>query len=483
MQKTVGSPFSKLPANKYLSLSVLALSALILLVVNKIIQHGCFMDGGLYLSVSKKYARELGDFWHPHFSKTQSNYFTEQPPLYFFVMQCFYRAFGMGFVAERIFALFCIGFTLLMIHLCWKLITGNARGASFPIFMFVITPVIFWAYSNFVEEVLMTGFVLLSAYASLRAVKENEKTWLWLTLAAIASVLAFLTKGIQGCFALALLPCLAVSQYPRQLKFLLVRSFYVWLLFAGILFGIALLYPQSVVFFKDYINNRLEKAFVSEVHKTTNNHLYLAGHLFMELLPAGILCLLLWVGVRKKTTHGKMALCFFLLGICGSFPLMLTTEQRGFYLVTSVPYFILSLALLTRASLDHLLEKPGARHLRLPSLGILVGSVVWMCMHIGAAQCDLVLMRDVKRMCALFSYGEVVGLDPSLSRGYTLKNYLILEKYISCDEEHPRNNPYLIWRRESPPSDSTGLIRVNMYMPEFVLYRSAGATYSATTRK
>jgi hypothetical protein len=75
-------------------------------------------------------------------------------------------------------------------------------------------------------------------------------------------------------------------------------------------------------------------------------------------------------------------------------------------------------------------------------------------------------------MSSLFSYGDIVGLDPSLKAGYTLKNYLILEKYISCDESDPRSRKYIIWRREIPPADSSGLIRLNMYMPEFILYRN-----------
>lgn len=459
--------------NKYRLIQVLALAAFVLLILNKILQHGFFMDGGLYLSVSKNYARGLGTFWHPHFSKTQSNYFTEQPPLYFFVMQLFYKLLGMGFFAERIFALVCILFSGWMIHLCWTLLTDKPHASAFPLLLFIITPVIFWAYSNFVEEILMTGFVLLSVYACLRVFLKQQKVGLWILIAAGASMLAFLTKGIQGCFALATLPCMAIAADYRKSGRILLYGLYVFLVFVGLLFLLAFLFPQSVIFFTDYANNRLEKAFVSEVHKTTSNHFYLAGHLFMELLPAGILCLLLWISARKKSRFGSSALGLFLIGICGSFPLMLTSEQRGFYLVTSLPYFILSLSVLALPSLDFLLNKPRSSALRIPSVLLLAGSVVWMAIHIGNWQCDRILMRDVKRMSALFSYGDVVGLDPSLSRGYTLKNYLVLEKYISCDESTPRSRKYIIWRRETPPADSSGLIRLNMYMPEFILYRNS----------
>ncbi|MFN4853272.1 MAG: ArnT family glycosyltransferase [Bacteroidota bacterium] len=285
---------------KYRSIQLIALSAFILLILNKILQHGFFMDGGLYLSVAKNYARGLGTFWHPHFSKTQSDYFTEQPPLYFFVMHLFYKFLGMGFFAERIFALVCVFFTCFMIHLCWALLTDKPRASAFPLLLFMITPVIFWAYSNFVEEILMTGFVLVSVYASLHIFLRQKKVVLLIWVAAGASVLAFLTKGIQGCFALATLPCMAIAHDFRKSGRMILYSIYVFLVFVLLLFLLALLFPQSVVFFTDYANNRLEKAFVSEVHKTTGNHLYLAGHLFMELLPAGILCLLLWLVARKK---------------------------------------------------------------------------------------------------------------------------------------------------------------------------------------
>jgi hypothetical protein len=464
--------FSIASEKKYRSIQLIALSAFILLILNKILQHGFFMDGGLYLSVSKNYARGLGTFWHPHFSKTQFDYFTEQPPLYFFVMHLFYKFLGMGFFAERIFALVCVFFTSLMIHLCWVLLTDKPRASAFPLLLFIITPVIFWAYSNFVEEILMTGFVLVSVYASLHIFRREQKVEFWIVVAAGASVLAFLTKGIQGCFALATLPCMAIAHDLRKSGRNFLYSFYVFLVFALLLLLLALLFPHSVIFFTDYANNRLEKAFVSEVHKTTGNHLYLAEHLFMELLPAGILCLLLWLAARKKTGFGRLALGMFLIGICGSFPLMLTTEQRGFYLVTSLPYFMLSMALMVLPSLDFFLEKTGAKSLRVSSLLLLAATVGWMSLNIGNWQCDRILMRDVKRMSSLFSYGDIVGLDPSLKAGYTLKNYLILEKYISCDESDPRSRKYIIWRREIPPADSSGLIRLNMYMPEFILYRN-----------
>ena len=90
------------------------------LIVSQLIQDGVFMDGMLYISVSKNLADGIGTFWNPHFSLTSMASFHEQPPLYFGLLALFYKIFGTSMYVERIFCFVCYVITAIYINKLWK---------------------------------------------------------------------------------------------------------------------------------------------------------------------------------------------------------------------------------------------------------------------------------------------------------------------------------------------------------------------------
>jgi hypothetical protein len=46
------------------------ISTTIILVLSQLVQEGAFMDGMLYIAVSKNYALQHGTFWKPNLSQT-----------------------------------------------------------------------------------------------------------------------------------------------------------------------------------------------------------------------------------------------------------------------------------------------------------------------------------------------------------------------------------------------------------------------------
>jgi len=86
---------------------IFTIAVIIILIVSQLLQDGAFMDGMLYVSVSKNLAIGHGTFWNLNFSQTFLPEFHEQPPLYFGLLSLFYKAFGTSLYVERLFCFLC----------------------------------------------------------------------------------------------------------------------------------------------------------------------------------------------------------------------------------------------------------------------------------------------------------------------------------------------------------------------------------------
>ena len=180
------------------------ISAILILIISQLIQDGIFMDGILYISVSKNLADGLGTFWEPNFSKTYFTIFREQPPLYFGLLALFYKIFGTSMYVERLFCFVCFMFTLIFIHKIWKGLFFDDeqlnRNSWLAILFFTTIPICFWSYANLVEETVMTLFATMSVYYLSQALFIKKNVVFYLILAGICVFLSSLTKGIQGLF-------------------------------------------------------------------------------------------------------------------------------------------------------------------------------------------------------------------------------------------------------------------------------------------
>jgi 4-amino-4-deoxy-L-arabinose transferase-like glycosyltransferase len=309
-------------------------SIIVFLVISQLIQDGMFVDGLLYVSVSKNLADGLGTFWNPHVSKTFFSSFHEQPPLYFKLLAFFYIIFGDSIYVERFFSFICLSSTAFYIHKLWKkiVITNNltANNSWLPILLWISVPVCFWAYTNNVEETLMSLFVLAAVYHIYLALFLNKKVFIHLFIAGLFIFLSSLTKGIQGIF-----PVISVVAYYFIYKNISLRKTICYsLILIGIpliIYGTLILLNKDVVTsFETYYKMRFVKTF-NNVHDTTQNHFEILIRLFTELLPTIIISLFIFFAAKNnvknnivpKTNH-KLICWFLLIGLSGSLPLMIT---------------------------------------------------------------------------------------------------------------------------------------------------------------
>ena len=441
---------------------LLTLTAMMILVVSQLIQDGAFMDGMLYVSVSKNLADGIGTFWDPHFCISYQSSFHEQPPLYFGLLALFYKVFGGSMYVERLFCFCCFLLTGFYIHKLWRKIffadPAIARNSWLPVLYWTIIPICFWAYTNMVEEVVMSLFVVIAVYHSFIALFLEKRVILNLVLSGIFIFLAFFTKGIQGIF-----PVIAAG------AFWLIRKNYIFktmLLHSLLLVGIPLLiYFMTVTLsadahtsFDKYFGNRLVGTF-SNRNDTTDTHFFLLGRLITHLLPIAAISFLLRLIFRKyKATvrnerNSDVIKWLLLLGFSGSLPLLITLEQRSFYLVTSMPFFALSIAVWAAPQVSAALSFADAGSKRYKAFALitvllLAASVGFSALQAGKAKRDAGTLQDVYAFGKLLGHGEIVTVPSRMDYEFSFKEYMIRYFYINTvsAERH-----YFICKKDTPP--------------------------------
>jgi 4-amino-4-deoxy-L-arabinose transferase-like glycosyltransferase len=447
-------------SSKTLPFWLFTISAILILTISQLIQDGVFMDGMLYISVSKNLADGMGTFWEPHFSKTVMTVFREQPPLYFGMLAIFFKVFGSSMYVERLYCFICFVLTLIYIHKIWKAIfykeEGIAKNSWLPVLFFASIPVCFWAYANHVEETVMTLFATMSVYYLSKALFKNERLVFNILLAGICVFLSSLTKGIQGMF-----PMGGVFLYWLVKKDFTFKKnvIYSTLLVATpfLIYGLFILAnPHIFEVIKLYLENRLGIAFKGTMHNTTDNRFEIMIRLFTELIPMLGLMLIIFLVHKKSNPNSTVSrvyktetLWFLLIGFSGSVPLMSTLEQRGFYLLTSLPFFALAGAALIANPISQLVESIKTsnntfKYTKWAMTIILICSTAYTLSCMGKAKRDKEMLHDVYALGTVIPRGEKLGIPLQMWEKWNFQTYMVRFNYISLDAYTATNKFFAI---------------------------------------
>ncbi|HXD93708.1 MAG TPA: glycosyltransferase family 39 protein [Bacteroidia bacterium] len=452
--------------NKPVVFWILTIAVINVLIISQLVQDGMFMDGMLYTAVSKNLSEGLGTFWNPHFSKTSMSSFHEQPPLYFGLLAVFYKVFGTSMYVERLFVF--VFYTLTLVYICklWKkLFITNAKIAKntwLPVLFYSVIPVCFWAYTNHVEEVVMCAFALMAIYYTYIALFLNEKIILNLVLSGCFIFLASLTKGVQGLFPIACVAFYWLTTKNVSLKKTITYSF--------ILAGVPALIYSSLIFcnhnvylsFEQYFTNRFVKTF-NNFYATTNNRFEIIIRLITELLPILSVSILIKLISKKnmpqnqQVVESKRKLWWLLaIGLSGSLPLAITTEQRGFYLVTALPYFALAISAWLAPTLTYLLDKINLQKTAFKFFSYSVAlflfiSVGYTVLQIGNFNRDKDLLTDIYAIGKVVPKGEMINVPKQTWDEWDIQGYFIRYFYISLDVTQNKH-PYFMMQKNLPDS-------------------------------
>ncbi|MFO7790776.1 MAG: glycosyltransferase family 39 protein, partial [Bacteroidales bacterium] len=353
--------------DKHLPFQLIGLAFVFVLVLPVLVQDGMFMDGQQYACVAKNLAEGNGSFWFPHLSdtwwKAGSPHFMEHPPLVYGMQAMFFKVFGDSIYSERLYSFFTLLIALLLIIRIWKFCFSDKSPHHHTwwaaVLFWIWIPLTSWSYQNNLMENSMLIFDLLAVLFLLKFLKRG-KNYIMLALGSLAVFAAFLSKGLPGLFPLLIIPLHGLVFGGKRLGFYALHTI-LFLLLSALWFLLIAQWEDAGESLSFYLQERLLSR-ISE-NPTVESRLYILRQLLINLLPV-LFAVILILLVQKRFQLSKLSrkqaelsLFFLLIGLSASIPLLLTSVQRGFYLMPSFPFFALSGAILVLPVIRHLVQK------------------------------------------------------------------------------------------------------------------------------
>jgi len=431
---------------------ILSLGLFLIFVVQGLSRPGMFVDGLTYASLSRNMAEGLGHFWDPFYTQSLHPHFYEHPPLAIGMQSLLFKAFGDYWWIQNLYSLLC---TLTCLFLIQRFRIKLKYRDRLPISttLWIATPlVLFCTLNNLLENTL----VVCTLGASYVLFFPNPKYRIFsLISGAILISSAFLVKGFVGLFPLAI-PLIIGILYPDQRKSSvldLVLIITIMGLLSLVLTGV---YPQSVDSISRYFNQQLIPALKGDRENTTSWRLWIWFQLALELaLP---LAVILWVKIKNRLPKfTKREWTLLIVGLSASLPLALTTKQRAFYLLPSLPFFFLLFEGLIG---PYLLEVGQNFNPKFRKLGtyfswtlVLIGVLVILGMA-GKPKRDENLMNDVKSITLDHPKESSLNVAKSLKTDWKTQAYFMRYGKISLDTKS-KSSHILYPKEHIAPKDYT----------------------------
>ena len=319
-------------------LALLALGAVLLWFVAPYwLQEGMFMDGQIYAAVAQNLADGLGTFWAPVYQPSSTVPYSEQLPMFTGMESLFFRVLGGSVWTERVFMALAWIVTAAGIASLQRRLWPE-RGSDSALWIVAVwssAPLVGWGMGNHVQEMWMAPFTVWAVVAM------SYSRWVW--LGGLLTVAAALFKGPQGLFPLVWLPLVgglglvsrgeAVRRFGIVLLTVLVTAFGLWL------------WDDAREAILRNAGNRLVRTFTQARAVTTADRLWLLGPMLGQwavLLGASLA--VAWIRFDSlRASLDRRVLAMLALGLSASLPLMVTHEQRDFYVITSLPFVALGL--------------------------------------------------------------------------------------------------------------------------------------------
>lgn len=451
---------------------LLTVAVFIALLLPALFMDGMFMDGQIYATVSHNLAEGRGTFWDPTFSVTCMTSYHEQPPLLFGMESLLFRMLGSSLYTERIFCLLMAVLAALGIARVWKQLHPGKMGEMswWPVLLWITMPVVFWAYTNHVEEATMAVFALFAVEMQLRAFKKNR--FLFLVLSGLLLVSASMCKGVQGLFPLVFPVLFALFTRERPFGKAVVDCFIIGLTIVAV-YALLALDPAMRMSYAKYYHDRIFATFNISETATTSNRFYLLWELLQNLfVPLGITALL-YLLLRNLAGNLQRVGAFVALALCGIIPLLVTREQRGFYLVTALPFMAIAIALLMAPILHIRISE--LRHTKIISavmVLLIISGIAATIVVAGQPKRDKDLLHDAYAIGKAAGTNKIIGTTPAIYSTWAFHAYLVRHFNIALDKEHEQ--PYLLKEKTDTVTPS-GYEPVATELLRYRLLRKAAA--------
>jgi len=432
-----------------------AAGVFLLIVCQDIFSNGMFLDGLIYSTVSKNLADGIGTFWNPHFSSTFLPDFHEHPPLAFGIQSLFFTVLGESRFIDKLYSLVTLLIVGLIILRIWK--TLGYKYGWFPLFIWLITPTVFWtSYNNLLENTL-TIFTSLSILFYLK--NQENRNYLFLILSGFVLSLGFLTKGFVAFFPWTFPFLFWIFNKQKSFGKMLYDS-------AGILFFtlaplllLVLFFPAPRLSLHTYIDNQVINSIKNVV--TVDSRFDIIKRLFDELIPAAGLCVLFLVlgWIRKSSLifvkeNNKKALMFIFLGLSGVLPIMISMKQSGFYILPTYPFFAIGFGILMHPLLNSIFinmnyRSKGFLFFKWIGYGIFFTGIILSVYFSNRYSRDMNKIKDTYSILPEITEGSIINITPDMFEDWSLHGYYGRFKNISLDPDLNNSRQFLLITNEN----------------------------------
>jgi 4-amino-4-deoxy-L-arabinose transferase-like glycosyltransferase len=319
------------------------------------LSYGMFFDGVTYASIARNMAEGYGSLWKPYYTDTVYKVFYEQPPFGLWLQSIAFRAFGDSSLVEQFWGFIAGLIVIWLIVLIWNENYpqhDKRRNSWSPVLLFTSIPLFTWMFANNMLEITMTVFVMLSAYLSIKSLRE-ERAIHYVVLSSASGLFilcAVMVKGPVGLFPIAI-PIIGFL----TLKEIKLKRAGIVTLITMIAFMMAALMIFTNKEASEFLNRYLETqvfASLSGSRKNVESHLDSLKVIGREIVVPFIIAVLFSIvfiikdKAKVKLKADRMFLFFLLIALSGSLPVMLSTKLMSWYLFPSFPFYTLAVAYL-----------------------------------------------------------------------------------------------------------------------------------------
>ena len=403
-----------------------------LFACNNLLTRGMFMDGLIYTSVASNMAEGVGSFWHPVYTATQFPDFYEHPPLMMWLLSLWFRLFGTGMMAAKAYSVAVLLLTAALMMGVWKQLGFKLGLGWLPLLMLTLIPDVALAAHNNYLEGTMTLFVLASVWLVLRGEGVG-----WHLLAGLMLAAAFLTKGPTGLFPLALPALLWLFGERKGFGQAAAGTL---AMAAGLAAPMALLWfcvPDAQEFLRKYFENQV----IGGSQTLVTSRTYIVKTLFSHTAVVLVVALAaVLFGILRKSAPWRPTRdswrrfgLMFALALCGTLPMMVSTKQRAFYLLTVFPFVALAVSALLEPLARHMEKQLQRPAMTVATVAVLLAAVIANALHWQKPGRDKAMLTDMDLIAPALQEGETVTITPDLASNNSLHGYWYFYHHVTLD--------------------------------------------------
>jgi 4-amino-4-deoxy-L-arabinose transferase-like glycosyltransferase len=380
--------------------------------------------------------------------------FHEHPPLAFGIQSIFYRVLGESRYVDKLYSLFTVIITGYIIVRIWKNL--GYRNGWLPVFIWILTPTVFWAsYNNLLENTL-TIFTSLSVLFCLRNQKDNN--YFFIFLSGLILSLGFLTKGFVAFFPWTFPFFLWLFLKQKTFGKMAIESALILVFTLIPLILLVLIVPEAALSIRKYIDGQVINSLKNAV--TVDSRFDIVKRLFFELIPSACLCIMfvIWAWNKKNPAiltkkNIEKTGAFVCLGLTGVLPIMISLKQSGFYIVPSYPFFAIAAAVFIYPFVDSLIirmnsESQGFMFFKWIGYGLFITGIILSLSFSNKYSRDKNKITDTYLIMPEIPEGTVININPGMYDDWSLHAYYGRFKNISLDPESGNKWKYLLIKNE-----------------------------------